>query len=178
MPALLIRMSTPPYAATVAATPALTCCSFVTSIATPRASPPADLISAAAPSAASRFRSAMTTFAPSRAYRCAMALPMPLTAPVTIATFPSSFMAEPFESTEVIVDDGAKPKRQIGNDVHAGNDFEYGQLRDRRERVLKQLQRRRSGPGTFHRDVLAEIADQFANARFSVDVRHDLQEKV
>jgi len=62
-------------------------CLFVADvIATPIASPPPSRISAAAASAAARFRSAMATFAPSRAKVSAISLPMPLAAPVTIAT--------------------------------------------------------------------------------------------
>ena len=47
------------------------------------------LISSAVASAASRLRSAITGIAPSAAKRSAISLPMPLAAPVTMATLPS-----------------------------------------------------------------------------------------
>src|SRR5262249_54957894 len=52
-------------------------------------STPVDLISPAAASAPSRSRSAITGMPPRAAKRKAISLPMPLAAPVTIATFPS-----------------------------------------------------------------------------------------
>src|SRR6185312_1662753 len=74
-PALEIRMSRRPNAATTLSVPALTASSLVTSIATPSALPPAALISAATLSAASWLISAI-------------ALPRPLAAPVIRATLP------------------------------------------------------------------------------------------
>ena len=56
----------PPKALTTASTPSSTCRSSLTSIATPIATPPLATISSAVASAASFFRSAMATFAPSR----------------------------------------------------------------------------------------------------------------
>jgi hypothetical protein len=58
-------------------------------MATAKALPPFDLIWAAVALAALRSRSAMTDVAPSAAKRSAISLPMPLAAPVTIATLPS-----------------------------------------------------------------------------------------
>ena len=78
-------MSTPPNLATTAATPSLTAFSSHTFIATPIAVPPAARISAAVALAASRFRSAIATLAPSRANCIAMVLPMPLAEPVMMA---------------------------------------------------------------------------------------------
>src|SRR6266446_7783475 len=93
MPALLTRMSTPPKAATTAATPSLTAFSSVTSMAIPIAWPPLARISFAVAPAASLLRSAIATFAPSRAYTRAMSLPMPLAAPVTIADLSLSLIS-------------------------------------------------------------------------------------
>ena len=53
------------------------------------ASPPASRMPAATVSAPSPLRSATTTLAPSRAIVCALHVPMPDAAPVTIATLPS-----------------------------------------------------------------------------------------
>jgi hypothetical protein len=55
-------------------------------IATPSARCPAGSISRAVASAAFKSRSAIAIFAPSRAKRSAISLPMPLAAPVMIAT--------------------------------------------------------------------------------------------
>src|SRR5512135_2196586 len=177
MPALLTRMSTPPNAATVAATPALTASSLQTSITTLMASPLRPRISAATASAAAWFRSAMATLAPSRANVSAISLPMPLAAPVTMADLFWSFMSAPSWG-EIVVDDRAQPKSQVGHDVHAAEDLAHRQRRHRRERVVEQLQRRRSLPGALHRDVLHVIADELADAGAAVDVRNDLQQVV
>jgi hypothetical protein len=69
--------------------PAFTAASSVTSIAIPIALPPAALISAATASAACWLISAMATAAPCFAYSSAIALPIPLAAPVISATLPS-----------------------------------------------------------------------------------------
>src|SRR6266478_1421426 len=108
MPALLTSTSTPPNAATTAATPSLTACSLVTSIAIPSAWPPAPRISPAAASAAPLSRSAIATLAPSRAYVNAISLPMPLAAPVTIAVLSLSFIG--------ILQIGRRPRRDVPRD--------------------------------------------------------------
>src|SRR5688500_12598222 len=92
MPAFDTRMSTLPKASTTAATPASTSASSVTSILTPIAFAPPRTSSCAVARAPSRSRSATATAAPCAAYTSAMRLPMPLAAPVTIATLPSSCM--------------------------------------------------------------------------------------
>src|SRR6266850_233500 len=94
MPALLTSTSTPSHARTTAATAASTCSSRVTSIATASALPPLRVISSATAWAASLFRSAIATRAPSRAKRRAISLPMPLAAPVTMQILLRRFMVE------------------------------------------------------------------------------------
>jgi hypothetical protein len=94
MPALLTRISSRPNRSIVEAIPASTAASSLTSMATPAAVPPARLISAAVVSADGNCRSAITTFAPSVAKRLAISLPMPLAAPVMMATLPSSCVME------------------------------------------------------------------------------------
>src|SRR5271165_6381825 len=186
MPALLTRMSIRPNFAIVSATPFSTAASSTTFIATAKASDPFDLISFAVASAAPRSRSAITGIPPSAAKRTSISLPMPLAAPVTRATFRSkrdiadflSIWGEVGRLFQVIEDDRAEAERQVG-DVVAGRDhFVDRQPRDIAHRVLEELDRGRAGPGALHRDVLAMVAHEFADARRAVDVRDDLDHEV
>ena len=89
-PALLTRMSSRPWLATVCATAASAAARSVTSASiTDALAPPAPSSSASALSRSPR-RATSVTAAPSAASRRAVASPMPLDAPVTIATVPSS----------------------------------------------------------------------------------------
>src|SRR5215813_11602687 len=176
MPALEIRISSRPKVSIVLATQASVCASLVTSTATPiaRLAPPSSAATASAPF---WLRSAITTLAPSRANSMAMSLPMPLAAPVTMATlFSSRMMFSRFR--QVIVDDLAEAKRQIGDDVGGREDFEHRQFRDGSERVGMQIERARSGPSTVQIDVLKVVFDQLADARASVHMRYDRQKEV
>ncbi len=92
MPALEISTSTPPNCSTTLATPASTCASLTTFISTAIAWPPPALISSAVACAAVSTRSAITTFAPAFEYSSAISLPMPLAAPVMMATLSLSVM--------------------------------------------------------------------------------------
>src|SRR6185437_2371836 len=85
-PALFTRMSSLPYAASVASISRAHSSSLVTSICTKRASPPDLRMSAATLSPMSARISATTTLAPSLANSRASASPMPCPPPVTIAT--------------------------------------------------------------------------------------------
>src|SRR5271157_3911576 len=118
MPALLTRMSTPPNAATTAATPSMTAFSSVTSIATPSAWPPLARISAAVASAASLARSAIATLAPSPAKTSAMSLPMPLAAPVMMAVLSLSFMVISFRGKRLA---SARPEAGSAREVEGAN---------------------------------------------------------
>src|ERR1700681_1918718 len=89
MPALETSTSTPPKRSTQAATPWSTCFSSVTSICTAR---PA--MESATACAGASCTSATQTRAPSRAKASAMSRPMPLAAPVTIATLSFIRMAQ------------------------------------------------------------------------------------
>src|ERR1700737_1723899 len=131
MPALLTSTSTPPNAATTAATPSLTAGSLLTSIAIPSAWPPAARISPAAASAAPLSRSATATLAPSRAYVNAISLPMPLAAPVTIAVLSLSFMGT----------------------LQIGRRARWDVPRDHRRRGLKHV----SSGQIHHLDTLADV---------------------
>src|SRR5262245_16795296 len=86
MPALLTRMSSRACRSTAALNRATTSASTVMSVGTASTAPPSCAISPATASRAVRSRAAITTLAPSMAKARAMALPMPLLAPVTMAT--------------------------------------------------------------------------------------------
>src|SRR6516165_1103644 len=191
MPALLTRISSRPNRSIVVAIPASTAASSLTSMATPVAVPPARLISAAAASADRDCRSAITTVAPSVAKRHAISLPMPLAAPVMMATLPSSCAMGRIPcdwnewlprtgnatSDEVVVDDFAEPEGEIGDQVRGRDDFPDWKIRNRRERVGMKLERRRSSPRSLEDNVREIEANQFADAWRAVDVGNDLQQK-
>src|SRR6185369_13443033 len=88
--ALLTRMSMPPNALIATAAIASMSLNFVTSVWTNVALPPVAAIAAAAASPAWSSISATTTAAPSPAIASAAARPIPIAAPVTIATRPAS----------------------------------------------------------------------------------------
>src|SRR5215212_3478906 len=95
-PALLTTTSSRAKRSIAAFTVPATCTSDDTSHATPSASgAPASRKLAALLSAASPFRSAMTTRAPSDARRLAVARPIPLAAPVTMATLSRNRIVRP-----------------------------------------------------------------------------------
>src|SRR6516165_10159200 len=177
MPALEIRISSRPKAPMVLATQASVCASLVTSTATPIAhlAPPSSAATASAPF---WLRSAITTRAPSRANNTAMSLPMPLAAPVTIATLFSSFMPILQFLAKVVVNDFAETKRQVGDDVGGGYDLKHRQFRDGSECVGMQIERARSGPSALQIDVLKVVFDQLADPRAAVDMRYDLQQEI
>jgi len=94
-PALLTSTSQRPNRSTVPRTVAATSGSFDTShVLAQTAAPPAPTCFAAA-SACAAETSAMTTVAPSVPRRTAVASPMPLPPPVTMATFPVNVMSVP-----------------------------------------------------------------------------------
>src|SRR6516162_5155727 len=119
IPALLTSTSIRPYFAIVSATPFSTADSSATFIATAKASEPCALISRAVASAASKLRSAMTGTPPSAAKRSAISLPMPLAAPVTIATLSEKrgISALLLRVLQVIEHHLAKTERQVGDVV-------------------------------------------------------------
>src|SRR3954466_492729 len=79
-------MSSRPNSLIAVPTIAATSASFVTSMCVATADPPADLISGTTAMALSPLRSATTTEAPSRDIAHAVAAPIPLPAPVMMAT--------------------------------------------------------------------------------------------
>src|SRR5712692_1531963 len=192
IPALLTSTSILLNCSIVRATPASTCCSLVTSMTTPSALP-APPSSAAVASAAFWLRSAITTRAPSRTKVLAISLPMPLAAPVTMATLSLRRMSGSFRSCgsarwrrlalrrrrlKVIVDDLAETEREIADEMDRRQDLEHGQLGDRRKRVGGERKRRRARPSSSQRDCLEVVFDELANSRATVDVRNDLEQEI
>src|SRR5262249_26693447 len=121
----------------------------------------------------------------------AISLPMPLAAPVTMATLSLRRMSRNSRGgrfqrrlalgggrLQVIVGDFAEAEREIANEVNRGHDLEEGQLRDRGEGIRRERKGRRARPRAFERDVVEIIFDELADARAAVDVRNDLEQKV
>src|SRR5215207_3392082 len=92
-PALLTRMSNRPSASTVRSTVVIACSRSVMSDSTASARPPPDSSSETSASSRSLRRATTATAAPWVARLRAVAAPMPLLAPVTSATVPSSAFA-------------------------------------------------------------------------------------
>src|SRR5258708_40112603 len=178
MPALDTRMSTPPKARATRSVALLTASSLVTSMATPIALPPALSIPAATFCAASRFTSAIAAATPWLASSSAMALPIPLAAPVTIADFPFRFMVWSLSSCEIVKHDLSQPQGQVGHEMLGAQHFQHRQLCHRCQRVRRQRQRRRSLRGALHHHVLQVIAHQVADAGAAIDMRDDLQKVI
>src|SRR6476646_7111393 len=124
--------------------------------------------------------------APSRAKDLAISLPMPLAAPVTMATLSLRRMSRYSRGGrlgrrfplcgrgEVVVGDLAEAECEIANEVNRGDDFEHRQLRDRSKRMGRERDRARAGPRPLERHVLEVIFDESA----AVDVRNDLEQKI
>src|SRR5215468_5351478 len=112
-------------------------------------------ISSATDRAAALFKSAMATLAPSRAKVSAISFPMPLAAPVTMATLSFRRMAAPFLS--LLRMDLLQAERQIGENVDGRDNLDDRQLGDRSQRMRGQRQSCRAGPGTLQRNVLQMI---------------------
>src|SRR4029077_15055581 len=139
MPALLTSTSIRPYFAIVSATPFSTAVSSATFIATAKASDPVPLISRAVASAASKLRSAMTGTPPSAAKRTAISLPMPLAAPVMIATLSEKRGILRFLSRilQVVEHDLAQTEGQVGDVVGSRDHLAHRQPRHIAQRMLE-----------------------------------------
>src|SRR6266404_1420019 len=152
MPALLTSTSIRPYFAIVSEMPFSTAASSATFIATAKASKPFALISRAVASAASKLRSAMTGTPPSAAKRRAISLPIPLAAPVMIATFSEKRGIPRFLSRipQIIKHDLAQTEGQVGDVVGSRNHLADRQSRHIAHRMLEQLDCSRAGPSALH----------------------------
>src|SRR4029077_12669307 len=139
IPALLTSTSSRPYFAIASETPLSTAVSSATFIATAKASDPFCLISRAVASAASKLRSAMTGTPPSAAKRTAISLPMPLAAPVMIATFSEKRGIPRFLSRilQVIEHDLAQTEGQVGDVVGSRDHLAHRQPRHIAQRMLE-----------------------------------------
>jgi hypothetical protein len=71
------------------------------------------------------------------------------------------------------VDDRAEAKREVREQVRAGNHFAYRKLGHRRE--MPQLESRGPGLGALDPHVLEVVSHQFADARSPVDMGDDLE---
>ena len=89
MPALFTRMSAGPNSAAARSTSANTASRSATSVATASARPPSRPIRATSSSRRPARRAATATTAPASASAMAVARPIPLDAPVTMATLPA-----------------------------------------------------------------------------------------
>src|SRR5262245_34627063 len=116
----------------------------------------------------------MPTLPPSRAKVSAISFPMPLAAPVTMATLSFRRMAplalpslrmgllraarrSSDRLGQVVVHDFAEAERQVRENVDGRDNLDDRQLRDRGQRVRGQRQSRRTGPGALQRNVLELI---------------------
>src|SRR4051794_28167100 len=120
----------------------------------------------------------------------AISLPMPLAAPVTMATLSLRRMSRhscggrpgrrlPLRGRgKIVVDDLAEAEREIANEMNRGDDLEYRQLGDWSKRMRRERNRARAGPRPLERHVLEVIFDELADARAAVDVRNDLEQKI
>src|SRR5262245_14144393 len=112
----------------------------------------------------------------------AMSLPIPLAAPVIMATLSLSRMeisvACYLASGQVIVNDLAKVKGEVGDNVRAGYDLEHRQLCERRQGVREQGELSRSGPCSLQIDIGEIVLDQLADACRAIDVRNNLEQEI
>src|SRR5215475_1777059 len=129
----------------------------------------------------------MATLPPSRAKVSSISFPMPLAAPVTMATLsfkrmaPLALLSELMgllraESryrslAQVVVHDLAEAERQIRENVDCRDNLEHWQLGDRGQRMRGQRQSRRASPGALQRNVFEIIFHELAHPRAAVDVR-------
>src|SRR6478735_9716515 len=158
-------------------------------------------VRAATSSMAARVTSTARTWAPARARRRAVARPMPLPAPVTSAVRPVRSTATlstwvsarvafwdaagvvdtvlllrcGVSGREVVMDQLGAGERQVGQDVAGADDLEHGEVGERREGVLEQLQPGRAGPGTAHGEVGDLRTDELGDAWSAVVARDELE---
>src|ERR1700760_4682440 len=73
--------------------------------------------------------------------------------------------------SQVVVNDLAETERQVGYDMNSRHHLKDRQVRDRRQCMRQQMERRGAGPGSLYRNILEVIFDQFADAWRPIDVR-------
>src|SRR5262249_41990229 len=115
-----------------------------------------------------------------------ISLPMPLAAPVTMATLSLRRMSRYSRrgrierrfslrrGLKIVVGDFAEAEREVANEMNGRDHLEHRQLCDGRKRVRRERNRRGTCPGALERHVLEIIFDQFANARAPSADRRDI----
>src|SRR5262245_59277817 len=102
-----------------------------------------------------------------------MSLPIPLAAPVMMATLSlrsmSVSLACRLASGQVVVNDLAEIEGEVGDDVRARHDLEHRQLSEGRQGVREQGELGRPGPGSLQIDIGEVILDQLADSCRAVD---------
>ena len=134
----------------------------------------------------------MAILAPSRAKMIAISLPMPLAAPVMMATLSLRRIAValfhgfrldsrattlPRPSVRSAMMRRSPAESQVGAEVATGNDLEHGQAPTAPARD-EQLERGRSGPGALQVDVVEVVSTSSQMRGVPVDMRNDLEEEV
>src|SRR5262245_1615010 len=111
-----------------------------------------------------------------------MSLPIPLAAPVMMATLSlrcmSVSLACRLASGQVVVNDLAKVEGEVGDDVRAGHDLEHWQLGERRQGVREQGELSWPSPCSLQIDIGKVILDQLADSCRAVDMRNDLEQEI
>src|SRR5262245_62652830 len=111
-----------------------------------------------------------------------MSLPIPLAAPVMMATLSlrcmSVSLACRLASGQVVVNDLAEIEGEVGDDVLARHDLEHRQLGERRQGVREQGEFGRAGPCSLQIDIGEIVLNELADAWRAVDVRNDLEQEI
>src|SRR6478735_9217561 len=76
---------------------------------------------------------------------------------------------------EVVMDQLGAGERQVGQDVAGADDLEHGEVGERCEGVLEQLQPGRAGPGTAHGEVGDLRTDELGDAWSAVVARDEFE---
>src|SRR3989454_8607701 len=159
LPALLTSTSTRPNVASVACTARCTSASSVTLPGTASARPPAAVIESAVSSRISLRRPVVVTLAPSRANVVAMAAPVPVPPPLTMATLSASRIEV---SSSCLTDRGPVcGGRRSGPRGHDGVERGLGDGADNPvdDRALPDKQDRRNRPDAVAARELGILAD-------------------
>jgi hypothetical protein len=62
-------------------------------------------------------------------------------------------------SVQIVVHDLSEAESEIGDDMDARQDLDYGELGHRRQCVRVEVKCGRPGPGAFDRDILEVVLD-------------------
>src|SRR5579885_3645601 len=111
-----------------------------------------------------------------------MSLPMPLAAPVTIATLSFSRMMFLQRSNElplfqIVVDDLAQWQGEVSEDMNGGNNLQDGQFRHGCQRMRRQGEGTWSAPGALDDEILQRVTHEFADPGRTVHMGDDFQQE-